>query len=128
MFHRACVRLGALPFRSGRSLSSSTGAVTQKPWRVGVVGSGISGLALAGILSTEKRIHVTVLERASPDRDQGYGLDIDATGQEALELGGVYDRFWDISRKGSDVLKICPTDSVIPMLVSWRPWWFDKVY
>jgi len=43
-----------------------------------------------------------VFERAKADRDQGYGLDLDEHGQEALARAGVYDRFWEIARPRSD--------------------------
>ncbi|EOD19558.1 hypothetical protein EMIHUDRAFT_451154 [Emiliania huxleyi CCMP1516] len=71
--------------------------------RVGIAGAGISGLTLAGILSRRlPHVHVTVLERAPAARDQGYGLDLDANGQEALARAGVYHRYWDCSQPYSD--------------------------
>ena len=63
----------------------------------------MSGLTLAGILSNSSRdVQLTVFERARRDRDQGYGLDLDEHGQEALVRAGVYDRYWDISYPYSD--------------------------
>ena len=71
--------------------------------RVGIAGAGISGLTLAGILSRRlPHVHVTVLERAPAARDQGYGLDLDANGQEALARAGVYHKYWDCSQPYSD--------------------------
>ena len=66
--------------------------------RIAICGAGVSGLTLAGILSNGTRdVQLTVFERARRDRDQGYGLDLDEHGQEALVRAGVYDRYWDIS-------------------------------
>jgi len=71
--------------------------------RIAICGAGISGLTLAGILSNGTRdVQLTVFERARRDRDQGYGLDLDEHGQEALVRAGVYDRYWDISYPYSD--------------------------
>ena len=53
--------------------------------RIAICGAGVSGLTLAGILSNGTRdVQLTVFERARRDRDQGYGLDLDEHGQEAL--------------------------------------------
>ena len=71
--------------------------------RIAICGAGVSGLTLAGILSNSSRdVQITVFERARADRDQGYGLDLDEHGQEALVRAGVYDRYWDISYPYSD--------------------------
>ena len=71
--------------------------------RIAICGAGVSGLTLAGILSNGTRdVQLTVFERARRDRDQGYGLDLDEHGQEALVRAGVYDRYWDISYPYSD--------------------------
>ena len=54
--------------------------------------AGISGLTLAGILwraLADTGARITVFERASRDRDQGYGLDLNEHGQEALARAGV---------------------------------------
>ena len=68
--------------------------------RIAICGAGVSGLTLAGILSNSARdVQLTVFERARRDRDQGYGLDLDEHGQEALVRAGVYDRYWDISHE-----------------------------
>ena len=57
--------------------------------RVAVVGAGIGGLGLAGILSRKlPHARLSVLERASKNRDEGYGLDLDEWGQEALVRAG----------------------------------------
>jgi len=72
--------------------------------RVAICGAGISGLTLGATLA--RRIgsegSVVIYERAPADRDQGYGLDLDEHGQEALARAGVYERFWEIARPRSD--------------------------
>eukprot|EP00929_Paragymnodinium_shiwhaense_P078591 TRINITY_DN40757_c0_g2_i1.p1 TRINITY_DN40757_c0_g2~~TRINITY_DN40757_c0_g2_i1.p1 ORF type:complete len:501 (+),score=74.54 TRINITY_DN40757_c0_g2_i1:298-1800(+) len=72
--------------------------------RIAICGAGISGLSLAGMLSRRLKGagRIFVYERAKADRDQGYGLDLDEHGQEALARAGVYDRFWEIARPRSD--------------------------
>ena len=61
---------------------ATTGGATP---RIAICGAGVSGLTLAGILSNGTRdVQLTVFERARRDRDQGYGLDLDEHGQEAL--------------------------------------------
>jgi len=79
-------------------------------------------------------VHVTVLERAPADRDQGYGLDLDAHGQEALARAGVYHKYWDISQPYSDHMaffRIGSTGSE-PAAVMFRPallrWLFPKTF
>ena len=90
---------------------------------IAICGAGISGLTLAGILSRRlgSRVAVTVLERASSDRDQGYGLDLDQHGQEALARAGVYHRFWHISRPFSDSMAFFPMRGSEPLFVVFRP-------
>ena len=57
--------------------------------RIGIVGAGIGGLGLAGILSRKiPNAKLSVLERASKDRDEGYGLDLDEWGQGMGPSGG----------------------------------------
>ena len=70
-----------------------------RPHRIAICGAGVSGLTLAGILSRSlgARVQLDVFERAPASRDQGYGLDLDEHGQEALVRAGVYHRYWDIS-------------------------------
>ena len=88
----------ATTLRTARSFASA-----QTTPRIAICGAGVSGLTLAGILSNGTRdVQVTVFERARRDRDQGYGLDLDEHGQEALVRAGVYDRYWDISYPYSD--------------------------
>ena len=88
----------ATTLRTTRSFAS----VPTTP-RIAICGAGVSGLTLAGILSNSTRdVQLTVFERARRDRDQGYGLDLDEHGQEALVRAGVYDRYWDISYPYSD--------------------------
>uniref|UniRef100_A0A0G4HLV1 FAD-binding domain-containing protein n=1 Tax=Chromera velia CCMP2878 TaxID=1169474 RepID=A0A0G4HLV1_9ALVE len=78
--------------------------------RVCIAGGGISGLALAGILANKlgNNVSIDILERAQKGRDEGYGLDIDARGQEALRRCGIEfpQLYWQISRERSDVMKI----------------------
>ena len=66
--------------------------------RIAICGAGISGLTLAGILSRQlgQGAAISVFERAAADRDQGYGLDLDEHGQEALARAGVYHKYWEI--------------------------------
>ena len=91
--------------------------------RIGICGAGISGLTLAGILSRSlgSGVRITVLERASADRDQGYGLDLDQHGQEALARAGVYYRYWEISRPFSDNMALFPMRGSGPLGVVFRP-------
>lgn len=75
--------------------------------RIAIAGAGISGLTLAAILSREllgsgTSVWIDVFERGSRDADQGYGLDLDEHGQEALARAGAYDRYWSISQPKSD--------------------------
>jgi 2-polyprenyl-6-methoxyphenol hydroxylase-like FAD-dependent oxidoreductase len=90
---------------------------------IGICGAGISGLVLAGILSRSlaDRVRITVLERAAADRDQGYGLDLDENGQEALARAGVYHRYWEISRPFSDNMALFPMRGARPLGVIFRP-------
>ena len=86
-----------------RGHTFATGAAARATPRIAICGAGVSGLTLAGILSNGTRdVQLTVFERARADRDQGYGLDLDEHGQEALVRAGVYDRYWDISYPYSD--------------------------
>lgn len=64
--------------------------------RIAICGSGVAGPCLAGILANQvgKRIRIDLFERTPEGSDQGYGLDLDAHGQEALVRAGVYDQFW----------------------------------
>jgi len=88
----------ATTLRTTRSFASAPATP-----RIAICGAGVSGLTLAGILSNGTRdVQLTVFERARRDRDQGYGLDLDEHGQEALVRAGVYDRYWDISYPYSD--------------------------
>merc|ERR1719230_935976 len=80
------------------------------PTRICICGAGIAGLTLAGILSRSlgEKVQLTVFERAPSDYDQGYGLDLNQHGQEALARAGVYHRYWEISREQSDIFKFMP--------------------
>ena len=78
---------------------------------IAICGAGISGLTLAGILSralADTGARITVFERASRDRDQGYGLDLNEHGQEALARAGV--RRFRIAPAGPGELS-CPNHS-----------------
>lgn len=78
------------------------------PLRIAVCGSGVVGPTLAGVLSRrlarlQQAYQLSVFERTPAESDQGYGLDLDDYGQQALVQAGVYHRFWtDIARPGSD--------------------------
>ena len=78
--------------------------------RIAICGAGIAGLTLAGIVSRrlQDEVRLSVFERAPVDRDQGYGLDLDKNGQEALARAGVYHRYWEISRPHSDSMALFP--------------------
>lgn len=94
--------------------------------RIAICGAGISGLTLAGILARALRTtaaHIAVFERSSRDSDQGYGLDLNEYGQEALARAGVYHRFWDLSRPRSDKFALCSPSSIEPLSFSYRPPW-----
>ncbi len=93
---------------------------------IAICGAGISGLTLAGILARELRdtaARISVFERAPRDSDQGYGLDLDEHGQEALARAGVYHRYWEISRVRSDKFALCSPSSIEPLSFSYRPPW-----
>ena len=96
----------ATTLRTTRSFASAPATP-----RIAICGAGVSGLTLAGILSNgsygTRDVQLTVFERARRDRDQGYGLDLDEHGQEALVRAGVYDRYWDISYPYSDTVIRC---------------------
>ena len=88
--------------------------------RIGVVGAGVGGLTLATILSRKlPHARLTVLERASSDRDEGYGLDLDEFGQLALINAGVYDSYWDVSRPRSDLMRMFPLRGDEPLINKW---------
>ena len=94
--------------------------------RIAICGAGISGLTLAGILARALRgtaARIAVFERAPRDRDQGYGLDLNEHGQEALARAGVYDRYWEISRQRSDKFAMCTPSSIEPLSFGYRPPW-----
>ena len=101
---------------------------------IAICGAGISGLTLAGILSRAwassagGNHSITVFERASRDRDQGYGLDLNEFGQEALARAGVYDRYWEISRPRSDKMAFMSPKSMVPVAVSYRPRWLADLF
>jgi 2-polyprenyl-6-methoxyphenol hydroxylase-like FAD-dependent oxidoreductase len=85
--------------------------------RVAIVGAGISGLALGAMLSRKlPHVQLTVLERSDGNRDEGYGLDLDEHGQMALVRAGVFDRFWDVSRKRSNTWSTYPLRGDKPLL------------
>ncbi len=69
----------------GHTFATGAAASATVTPRIAICGAGVSGLTLAGILSNGTRdVHLPVFERARRDRDQGYGLDLDEHGQEAL--------------------------------------------
>ncbi|MEM7101314.1 MAG: hypothetical protein AAF541_23865 [Pseudomonadota bacterium] len=111
--------------------SDSLGATTPC---VAICGAGIAGLTLAAILSRQlgDRVQLAVFERASIDRDQGYGLDLDEHGQEALVKAGVYHRYWDVSRPYSDCMAWFPMHGTEPIGVMFRPAllsrWFPSMF
>lgn len=98
---------------------------------IAICGAGISGLTLAAILSRALKgssAKVTVYERAAPDRDQGYGLDLNEHGQEALARAGVYHRYWEISREQSDKMCFMHPSKFEPLAVSYTPRWLVDLF
>lgn len=87
--------------------------------RVGISGAGVSGLAVAGILSKRlgPLVSINIFERSKAGSDQGYGLDLDENGQLALAQAGLFDKYWDISRLHSDVMAIYPLRGDTPLAV-----------
>lgn len=84
--------------------------------RIAVVGAGIGGLALGAILTRKlPKAKVTILERSHTNRDEGYGLDLDEHGQEALVRAGVDHRFWEVSRLRSDTWNTFPLKGSEPL-------------
>jgi len=105
--------------------------ITQPVRRVAIVGGGISGLSLATILGRTGRHQVHVFERATHDRDEGYGLDFDWKGQRMLKWAGIYNKYWSFSRPYSDTFKVYILNSEQPLLVRYKPQllarWFPSV-
>ena len=60
--------------------------------RIAVCGAGVAGPTLTSILSKRlgSRVKIDVFERTPDGSDQGYGLDLDTFGQQALVEAGVY--------------------------------------
>eukprot|EP00211_Chloroparvula_japonica_P001281 CAMPEP_0119138822 /NCGR_PEP_ID=MMETSP1310-20130426/26384_1 /TAXON_ID=464262 /ORGANISM="Genus nov. species nov., Strain RCC2339" /LENGTH=536 /DNA_ID=CAMNT_0007130051 /DNA_START=111 /DNA_END=1724 /DNA_ORIENTATION=+ len=102
--------------------------------RIAICGAGISGLTLAGVLSKTigRGTHITIFERADVDQDQGYGLDLDEHGQEALARAGVYHKYWNISKPRSDSMAVYPLRGDDPILMWFRPKllqrWFPSLF
>ena len=100
--------------------------------RIAICGAGISGLTLAGILSRAlvgaDGAKITVYERAGADRDQGYGLDLNEFGQEALARAGVYHRYWEVSRQQSDKMCFMHPSKFEPLAVSYTPRWLVDLF
>ena len=91
--------------------------------RIAVAGGGLCGLTLAGALA--RRVpcaRIYVFERARADRDQGYGLDLDEHGHEAIAMAGLsHEQYWAISRHRSDVMRTFPIRGADPMFVKHLP-------
>lgn len=117
---------------------TATAAASPVRPRIAICGAGISGLTLAGILSRRMPAgtRIEVFERAPADRDQGYGLDLDEHGQEALVHAGVYHRYWEISKPRSDSWGIYPLNlgagDIEPYIILYRPallqWLFPSIF
>jgi len=93
--------------------------------RVAIVGGGIAGLTLGGLLSRKvPNLQLKVFERADANRDEGYGLDLDQHGQEALVRAGLFHRFWSVSRRDSNVWTTYPLRGEEPLFcrVSTKMW------
>ena len=99
----------ATTLRTTRSFASAPATP-----RIAICGAGVSGLTLAGILSNGTRdVQLTVFERARRDRDQGYGLDLDEHGQEALvRAGESMDRIVLVATGSVDSYETAPDGSL----------------
>lgn len=106
-----------------------TGDATVSPQlkEIAIVGSGISGLALAQLLNNSGLpVKITIFEKADEDRDEGYGLDFDSYGQELLKKAGLFDRYWEFTRPQSDVFKWFQADDDRPFLILYIPAFLKK--
>lgn len=119
-----------MAWQAGASSPQGPSAAQDEPLvRIAICGAGISGLTLAGILSrtlaagTAVRPKITVFERASADRDQGYGLDLDESGQEALARAGVFHRYFDMSYPRSDSMAFFKPHGQEPFFIKCSPKW-----
>jgi len=106
------VFLGHRPVGLGQlEMSLSAGAP-----RVAIVGAGIAGLTLGGLLSRKlPNLQLKIFERADSNRDEGYGLDLDEHGQEALVRAGLFHKFWSVSRPNSNVWTTYPLRGEEPL-------------
>ena len=98
--------------------------------RIAICGCGVAGPSLAGILSNrlQNRVKIDVFERTPNGSDQGYGLDLDTFGQQALVEAGIYDKFWtDIARPKSDVWFMSGPNGEKP-IVFFRPRIMQRIH
>ena len=98
--------------------------------RIAICGCGVAGPSLAGILSKRlgNRVKIDVFERTPNGSDQGYGLDLDTFGQQALIEAGVYDKFWSkIARPKSDAWFMSGPNGEKPV-VAFRPRLLMKIW
>ena len=112
-----------------RRCLSTTNPEQFESLRIAICGSGVVGPTFAGLLSRrlgeltqsgDIHLSIDMFERAPPDSDQGYGLDLDEFGQEALVQAGVYDRFWEIARPVSETSAIYSLCGA-PLFVATKP-------
>lgn len=98
---------------------------------IAIVGGGVAGLALGCILARAENagFTISIFESSNPEKFQGTGFDIQAKAQEVLKVAGVFGSFWDMSRRGSNVMKWYAVGQLQePLAVMATPklleWWF----
>ncbi len=99
-------------------LSEEKTIMTTLP-RIAIAGGGLCGLTLASAIAHRVPCaQIKVFERSRADRDQGYGLDLDENGHEAIAMAGLTnEEYWGISRERSDVMKTYPIRGDRPLFV-----------
>ena len=89
---------------------------------VAIVGGGIAGITFAAILSKmENPPNIYVFERDSREKDQGTGFDIRNEGQKILKQAGVFHKYYEFSREGSDITRLYKPDKDNPAFVKAPP-------
>ncbi|EDQ86148.1 uncharacterized protein MONBRDRAFT_11201 [Monosiga brevicollis MX1] len=99
--------------------------------RIAIVGAGLSGVAAGAIIIRRlPAAQLTIFERAEANRDEGYGLDLNAEGQATLRAAGMFHRYGEVSRPNSNVTKVFSASADAPMSVRWKPallkWLFPR--
>ncbi|EDQ86703.1 uncharacterized protein MONBRDRAFT_10705 [Monosiga brevicollis MX1] len=90
--------------------------------RVAVIGASLAGLSFSAILAHQApHIHVSVFERASRTRDEGYGIDLDEDGMAAVKAANLLDKYPETTHNKSDVTKMYSATSKDPIFVMFMP-------